>query len=569
MAILKTIQGKLLGSALLLSCVAAGIGLFELSKLEESNQSIHTLVGVTAPRNMAISDAEVALLNYLRYQKNAILAPNEAERREFTGEPKTSLNKFNEALNRWDALASDQGKKEIANSRESMARYERLNDQILDLARTGKVSQAQALSVGEGRRVLNDVLSPLEEAVERCARQLPEEGRESDDRYRSMRSSVWLVMLLGIGLSLSAAWFATHQTIQRLHSLGDYLKDVAEGEGDLTKRIPINADDEIGELGIWLNKFLAKLQRTISEIVSNTNNIAAASQQLAVNATQISRAANSQRQETLSIATAMQEMSATVVEVSNNSNHATENAMEAETLARSGGETVRGTVVTIRAIAEDTRESARRIQELGASSDQIGKIIGVIDDIADQTNLLALNAAIEAARAGEQGRGFAVVADEVRKLAERTSGATKEITGMVTTIQMETRKAVEAMTSSSSQVDVGVQNALEAGDALEKIIQGANTVQQIILQIATAATQQATTADQVATNMEQISKMVEQSATASDEAARAIQSLSTQATQLQSLVGQFKVDDQRPTHSLPHKMPPSIPDYPHASPLYQ
>ena len=283
---------------------------------------------------------------------------------------------------------------------------------------------------------------------------------------------------------------------------------------------------------------------------------------------QISRAANRQRAETVNIATAMQEMSATVVEVSNNSSRAAENAGQAEAAARKGGDTVRGTVETIRTIATDTRAAAERIHVLGTSSHQIGKIIGVIDDIADQTNLLALNAAIEAARAGEQGRGFAVVADEVRKLAERTSSATGEITGMVTNIQEETRKAVDAMNNSSKQVDAGVERAMGAGTALEEIITGASAVQSNIAQIATAATEQASTTDEMAHNMEQISKMVEESATASLEAARAITSLSEQATKLQALTGRFTVRGGQQQQHISYPRPPLEIEAP-ATQMYQ
>jgi methyl-accepting chemotaxis protein len=183
------------------------------------------------------------------------------------------------------------------------------------------------------------------------------------------------------------------------------------------------------------------------------------------------------------------------------------------------------------------------VEELGKSSDQIGRIIGVIDDIADQTNLLALNAAIEAARAGEQGRGFAVVADEVRKLAERTTKATKEIADMIRTVQEETKVAVAAMEEGTKQVEEGVTTTSRAGDSLKQIIHMSEQVGEMITHIATAATEQSSATEEINKNMDQIAKLVKESAEGAKESAKACQDLSSLALDMQKLVSNFKLED--------------------------
>jgi methyl-accepting chemotaxis protein len=237
----------------------------------------------------------------------------------------------------------------------------------------------------------------------------------------------------------------------------------------------------------------------------------------------------------------MNEMSSAIQEISQTTQNAAVDARKAEESAHTGGQTVQTTVQTIGDLLKSNQETSSRIEELGQSSVAIGKIINVINDIAGQTNLLALNAAIEAARAGEHGRGFAVVAGEVRRLAERTSEATKEIDQTVRGIQQGTTEAVEAMRSSMSHVQSGVDSARSAGEALTSIIYGSESVQKMVTQIAAAATEQSYSTQSVSTNVNEIASIIARTAASSQQSVKACQQLSSLANELTGLVGAFKV----------------------------
>jgi methyl-accepting chemotaxis protein len=241
------------------------------------------------------------------------------------------------------------------------------------------------------------------------------------------------------------------------------------------------------------------------------------------------------------VATASEEMSATSMDIANNCHRAAESSNQASKTAQAGAGIVKKTVDGMTRIADKVRSSATVVEQLGTRSDQIGEIVATIEDIADQTNLLALNAAIEAARAGEQGRGFAVVADEVRALAERTSRATREIGEMIKNIQSETRKAVSAMEDGVREVEQGTTEAARSGQALEEILEKINEVTVQISQIATAAEEQTATTREISNNIQQISDVVETSAKGSKDISLSSANLSQLSVDLQDMVRRFKV----------------------------
>ena len=312
-------------------------------------------------------------------------------------------------------------------------------------------------------------------------------------------------------------------------------------EGDLTIRLETERDDAIGRLFDGFSRavsnireLLAQVQQAVEMTSSSSVEISSASEQLA---------AGSQEQSTQAaeVAAAVEEMSSTIIENARNATKTAEASVQSGTIARSGREIVEQTVNKIREIAEVVGQSAETVERLGQSSEHIGDIIAVINEIADQTNLLALNAAIEAARAGEQGRGFAVVADEVRKLAERTTGATEQIAQMIKTIQTETSEAVTAMRHGRMEVTAGIELADQAGASLMQVVSQTEGVVDMINQIAAANEEQSSTSEQISRSVEAISSVSNQSAHEVSDIAQAADNLNQLTEKLRVLVSRFKI----------------------------
>jgi len=377
-----------------------------------------------------------------------------------------------------------------------------------------------------------------------------------DDIDVTWRANGAIAASLGLGCLIVLVVLSTlisRSIFQRLQHMIEQIRDVAEGEGDLTKRLHLDSNDEVAELARWFNVLMDRLHQVLCQVANSTQSLVTAGEEMSSSSREQAEGAEAQKDQTAQVATAMQEMAATVQQVSENSNSAATASQKAAETAREGGKVVEETLSRMRAIADSVGDTAKKVQELGKRSEQIGQIVGVINDIADQTNLLALNAAIEAARAGEQGRGFAVVADEVRKLAERTSTATKEIADMIRSIQAETKSAVEAMQAGTQQVEMGVESTSQAGVSLHEIIQTTEQVGEMIAHIATAATEQSSATEEVSGNVGKITKIANASASAAQQISTALDDLSGLAQNLQQLVKQFKLasneHDQGGTHA--------------------
>jgi methyl-accepting chemotaxis protein len=315
--------------------------------------------------------------------------------------------------------------------------------------------------------------------------------------------------------------------------------------GDLTVQvIPEKEDDNIGRLFISFNRSVNEINNMIKKVNEVIDAAASASSQISSSSEELAAGANEQSSQTLEVASAIEQMTKTILETTQNSGKTAESAKNAGTVAVEGGKIVNETILGMDSVAEIVRKSAETVQQLGKSSYQIGDIIQVIDDIADQTNLLALNAAIEAARAGEQGRGFAVVADEVRKLAERTTKATKEIASMIKQIQKDTDGAVLSIVKGTEEVEKGKLLADRAGKSLEQIIISARELEDMSMQVAAASEEQSATAEQISKNIDGINNVSRQSAEGVHQMAKAAEDLNRLTFKLQEMVSKFKIDDE-------------------------
>jgi len=347
-----------------------------------------------------------------------------------------------------------------------------------------------------------------------------------------------LVVLLVIAV---AGLILANTILRPLHLMKANLDDIAAGEGDLTRRLPITSQDELGELAGSFNRFVDKIHGLVRQITEMTGQLTGLVNQVSDQAQRSEQAMERQRHETDQVATAINEMSSAAQEVAKSAQGAAVAAQQTDEEGQSARRVVAGSIKQIHALVDDIRSSGTSLDSLQQDVSSIVSVLGVIRSIAEQTNLLALNAAIEAARAGEAGRGFAVVADEVRALASRTQISTQEIQGMIDRLQAGTQAAVEAMRRSSEAGDGTSAQANEAGASLDTMAQLIGTINAMNAQIASAAEEQTAVAEEINRSVHQIAVAVDSVADETQLGAQTSRSLADLGQRLGSLVGQFRI----------------------------
>lgn len=515
-----------------------GLGVFSLSQLTSVNGTAVQVVSSKMPCQRALGNLRYEVSAMRRAELSYLLSYDQKEK---WGKAMTqALDDIQRDESDYQSLITSQKERESYEAfNQAWKKYLAVHSTVMQTASSNEY-QAGVLAQSAGTDAFEGATKILQQDVEWNERDAKDVAAKVAGSYASSR--YWII---GVMVFAVITGFALATRIGRgvAHAMDRMLMQVQQiAANDLAvDDVEVDSHDEIGQAGLALNTMKNNLGNVIHVIAGTAEQLARASEQITAGASHTADGARMQADQTQQVATAMQEMAVTVQRVSENSQTAYQTSRESAQAALDGGKVADATLASMQKISDSTKKVAGRITELGKRSQEVGAIVAVINDIADQTNLLALNAAIEAARAGEQGRGFAVVADEVRKLAERTTKATTEIASMIDSIQQETKSAVEAMELNGGEVQRGVERTQASGEALRTFIEMSERVGDMVAQIATAASEQSSATESINGSIAQIASSTQESSQAVEQTARACNDLSRMAQDLRNLVGQFKL----------------------------
>jgi methyl-accepting chemotaxis protein len=451
-------------------------------------------------------------------------------------EAQASWKNYTQAIPAEDAAAKTQA----AEFAKMLDAYVREGIQpAVQLLQAGRYTEANRVVLEK----INPIYAPASAAAQAIIESQLEDAREAYghavSENETLRTLSIVLLVVGIGANALLA-LATIRGIAR--AVGEIDQATTRfADGELATRISYQGKDELGHIAAGFNRMAESFSQTIHQLASATAQLASAAEETSTITKETSDGIGRQQSETDQVATAMNEMNATVHEVARSANQAAQAAHAAEDEAQKGKRVVAQTLEVIDGLAREVEQAAEVIRTLENESESIGTVLDVIRGIAEQTNLLALNAAIEAARAGEQGRGFAVVADEVRTLASRTQQSTQEIQAMIERLQHGTSDAVKAMEKSRTQAQAGVEQAATTGTSLDAIVGAVKTINDMNTQIASASEEQSAVAEEINRNISNISDVGQQTAEGASQTASASQQLAQLAEELQVLVSRFRM----------------------------
>ncbi len=407
-----------------------------------------------------------------------------------------------------------------------------------DTARAALVTR----SLNEGFKAFSVARSFLDKLEDRRLDHVEKFTADIDSSSDSISHQLLFLLIVGTISTLAAAFFLPLLVTIPLQKISDRIKNIAAGDGDLTIRIQVDNQDELGDLAAHVNRFMDQLQTLISNVRSNTNEVSHAAEELLVIASKGQNAADEQCTAITMVVTAVNELTMAIQEVARNTSNTAQSTRDANRITDQGQERIRLAVSHVQDLYTHVTETAEAMVKLEGDAQSVTSVIDVIRSVAEQTNLLALNAAIEAARAGEQGRGFAVVADEVRTLASRTQQSTADIQGMLGQLQQGVQKAVGGMNSSAAMTKEAVDSAGNVGQSLSGIGSAVQEITNMAIQIATAVEEQSSVTAEIDRNLVEINQLALTTSDGASYTAEASQKLSQLSTSLRDSLRRFKVD---------------------------
>jgi methyl-accepting chemotaxis protein len=559
------IGGKLAVLVGLMSVLLVTTGVYLLHGISETNKRLNmnmTLAEAYTKAAGDADDAEIAFKKQVQEWKDMLLRGNDPKL--FTKYRDNFLKKEAEVQSRGKDLKDSLAKLNVDTTRldEFLKAHALLGEKYHGALKSYRSDNIKSFTIvdvmvrGIDREPTEIIDSVAEKTRKQESEMFVEVAKKSAESYASAFRNSLIFMTLGIGLGIFLSLVIIRTITIPLNDIVVVANKTSEGDlsHDVTAHaITDHTNDEIGMMTASFNRMIEKLRKIVGDINSTTSTLASSSEELSATSDNLNKGTQELSTQTSQVVTAMTEVSQTIMDMAKNATSAADASRNASETASKGKLIVDTTAEDMVKIAQTVQEAASTIEELGKSSAQIGEIVTVINGIAEQTNLLALNAAIEAARAGEQGRGFAVVADEVRKLAERTGQATKDITHRITTIQEAAASSVEAMKKGSDEVDRGVSLAKEASSSLDMIVEASNNAMDMVQRIATATEQQSSAAEEVTQSMEGIAGITNSTSASTEQIKSSAADLARLATELKETASWFRLNGSAPSGFKPEK----------------
>ena len=505
------------------------------SAVENSEKIIVPTVESIGTMRLAFLDIQVAVPGH-------IAAYNENEKKELDARITASQQTFATTLADYEKIAASSGQKNLdllAADRKAYEDFVKFLTPVLEKSRNSEVGNAKEL-FNEGKPIIAKLNESLVAHAAYSKELASEQSQSADATFSGGNTLLMASSLLGM-LFLGGLSFVLNRSISRGLSRMEQTVARVEADLDLTARVPVRRDDEIGKMGVALNRLLDRLQSNLKTVAEMAGHLSQSADNLSEASQQVADSSEAQSSAASSMAAGVEELTVSINHVGDRATHTRERVAYAGKLATEGEGVVVKTVEDIDAIALSVSSSAELINRLEAQSREIASVVNVIKEVADQTNLLALNAAIEAARAGEQGRGFAVVADEVRKLAERTGNSTREITDTIGVMRDGAQAASSAMMNAVEQVTASVSRASGACDMIRKIGEGSREAVGMVSEITDAIHEQSASSTSVAQSVERIAQMAEQSTAAAQGSADTAQQLNSLAQEMRMITDQYKL----------------------------